>query len=381
MICGGMMFDARLIEGGADANGIVFETFLIETGKIRTGCVRMPPKKATIATRAHSGSVQDHTELKSISISLYYSTKFSLYIIGMTKKDLNLYQCNPKTLQTTRSTCLPHDMLIHLRDSWNTRFPNHAIPHSIRKKDELWAEIRIRLNNQYACSSEYCALQKLGNEKEISAGQAYFRPPKPESWKKNPREWHSSTSLSRVMEQYEDAFDHFEFIGPVPIDFDSALKDNWGKCVVDELCQLNIQELRKKGTRSIGVIFNLDPHDKPGSHWVCAYVDILGGKAYYYDSYGYEPCSEIKRFLRRCKDQGCSEIVWNDIRHQRKQTECGTYCMYIILSLLSGKSFVSLCKDKIDDDTIAAFRDVLYASEKPSSNITTIDKAISLLHL
>ncbi len=299
----------------------------------------------------------------------------------MTKKDFNLYQCNPKTLQTTRSTCLPYEMLIRLRDSWNERFPRHAISHSFRKKEELWAAIRNRLNNQYSCSSEYCALKKLGTDTDISEGSQYFRPPKPNSWTQNPNEWHSTTSIARVMEQYEDAFDHFEFIGPVPIDFDSILEGNWGKCVVDELCQLNIQELRKKGTKSIGVTFNLDPHDRPGSHWVCAYVDILAGRAYYYDSYGYEPCPEIKRFLRRCKEQGCSEIIWNDIRHQRKQTECGTYCMYIILSLLMGKSFASLCKNKIDDDTIAAFRDILYATENPSSNKTTIDKAISLLHL
>ena len=81
MICGGIVFNAGYVVGGADANGIVFEAFLIETGKIRTGCVRIPPKKATIATRAHKGSVQDHTELKSISISLHYPTKFSLYIL------------------------------------------------------------------------------------------------------------------------------------------------------------------------------------------------------------------------------------------------------------------------------------------------------------
>ena len=160
------------------------------------------------------GSVHDHTERKSISISLQYLLKNSFYRIEMTKKDINLYQCNPDTLQTTRSTCLPQDMLLRLRDSWNERFPQHAIPHSIRKKDDIWAAIRNRLNNQYSCSSEYCALKKLGNNTTISEGSKYFRPAKPENWTHNPREWHSTTSIARVMEQYEDAFDHFEFIGP-----------------------------------------------------------------------------------------------------------------------------------------------------------------------
>ena len=290
----------------------------------------------------------------------------------MTKKEL--YQCNPKTLQTTRTTCLPHDMIIRLRDAWNERFPKHAIPHSLRKKEELWSAIRNRLDNQYACSSEYCALKRLGKESE---GAKYFRPPKPTEWIQDPKEWHSTSSIARVMQQYEDAYDHFEFIGPVPIDFDAILEGNWGKCVVDEICQLNIQDLRKKGTTCIGVVFNLDPHDKPGSHWVCAYVDILAKKAYYYDSYGYEPCPEIKRFLRRCREQGCSEIIWNDIQHQKKDTECGTYCMYIILSLLQGKSFARLCKEPVEDDTMHAFRDVLYATETPTSRF--VEKAVALL--
>jgi hypothetical protein len=215
----------------------------------------------------------------------------------------------------------------------------------------------------------------------MTEGSHYFRPAKPEEWTKHPTEWHSSTSLSRVMEQYEDAFDHFEFIGPVPIDFDKKLRGDWGKCVVDELCRLQLQELRKKGTRSVGVIFNLDPHDKPGSHWVCAYIDIVAGKAYYYDSYGYEPCPEIQRFLRRCKDQGCSDVIWNDIRHQRKSSECGTYCLYVVISLLQGKPFSTICKERIDDDTIHAFRDLLYASDTLVSDESRIRKCIQLLKL
>lgn len=292
--------------------------------------------------------------------------------------DTNLLQCNPSTLQKTRTTCLPQDMLERLRDEWNKRFPKHAIPHTIHRKERLWEELRKRLQNQYTCASEYCAVQELTDSATQESTATYFRPKKPESWLNNPTEWHDSITLGRVMEQYEDAFPFFEFIGPTPIDFDSQQPGAWGRCVLDELCNLDLTKARESGKKSIGIIFNLDPHDKPGSHWVCAYIDLVRMEAYYYDSYGYEPCREIKRLLRRCKEQGCKQIVWNDIRHQRKKSECGTYCMYVIISLLKGRTFDDICKHPVDDDTINALRDLLFATARPRA---LAKKAAALLGL
>jgi hypothetical protein len=291
----------------------------------------------------------------------------------------NLFQCNPNTLKSTRTTCLPQDMLEHLRRAWNERFPAHAIPADVRRKDELWAALRTRLRRQYECASEYCAVEKLGAP---AGARAYFRPRKPESWEKakSPEDqWHDTMTLAEVMEQYEEANPDFEFIGPVPIDFDAKLPNSWGRCVVDELCSLDLVAQRRRGTKSIGIIFNLDPHDKPGSHWVCAFLDLVAGAAYYYDSYGYPPCPEIRRLLRRCREQGCKQLQWNDVRHQRKKSECGTYCMYMIIMLMKGHSFAELCNRRIDDDTMNAFRDVLYATTTPS--VVAIEKVVQLFEL
>lgn len=293
-------------------------------------------------------------------------------------KDVNLLQCNPSTLSATKTTCLPQDMLSRLRDSWNKHFPNHRIPLSIKKKESIWAAIRTRMNKQYHCATEYCSVQKLGDSETKQTGANYFRPAKPTAWNKNPREWLDTLNIGKVMEQYEMAFPHFEFIGPVPIDFDKRLEE-WGKCVVDELCNLDLKALETAGKTQIGVIFNLDPHDKPGSHWVCAFVDIKAKKAYYYDSYGYEAGPEIKRFLRRCREQGCTDIIWNDIQHQRKKSECGTYSMYVIISLLKGRSFADICQNPVDDDTMNAFRDLIFATEQPSEK--AIKDAVKILRL
>ena len=293
--------------------------------------------------------------------------------------DYNLYQCNPSTLAKTHTTCLPQDMLERLRDSWNQKFPRHKIPLTIHKKERLWAELRARLTNQYKCATEYCAVSSLADPSQKSEAAKYFRPEKPATWAAKPREWHDSNTISAVMEQYEAAFPHFEFIGPTPIDFDSQLPGAWGQCVLDELCKLDLASMKASGKTDIGIVFNLDPHDKPGSHWVCAYIDLTRMSVYYYDSYGYEPCAAIKRLLQRCREQGCKQIIWNDIRHQRKNSECGTYCMYVIISLLKGRTFREICKNRVDDDVMNAVRDLLYATMRPTP--LALKEAIKFLTL
>jgi hypothetical protein len=293
--------------------------------------------------------------------------------------DINLYQCNPKTLNATRTTCLPEDMLERLRDEWNRRHPEKRIPASIKARESLWAAIRDRMSTQYKCETEFCTLEELGNEEQKRAGAAFFRPQKPADWKKNPREWHDTLTINRVLQQYEDALSFFEFIGAVPMDFDANMPGTFNKCVVDELCNIDLHALKKSGTRYVGVVFNLDPHYKPGSHWVCAFIDLGKCAAYYYDSYGYPPTTEVKRLMRRCRDQGCTKLYWNDIRHQKKQSECGTYCMYMIISLLQGGDFKWLCENPVEDDTMNSLRDILYATARPNERI--MESVAKLLRL
>jgi hypothetical protein len=212
----------------------------------------------------------------------------------------------------------------------------------------------------------------------------YFRPEKPSEWEKKQTTWLDSFNLEDVMNQYEEGYEDFEFIGPVPIDFDAPAGNvpfisSFGKCIVDELCKLDINDAKKKGTERIGIIFNLDKHDEPGSHWVCAFIDLDKSAAYYFDSYGYEPPAEIVTLLKRCKDQGCKNVYYNDIRHQRKGSECGMYCLFVLICLLNGKDFLKICKDVIDDDTMNSFRNVIFAEEKVSQ--ATLEKAKKTLCL
>jgi len=51
---------------------------------------------------------------------------------------------------------------------------------------------------------------------------------------------------------------------------------------------------------------------------------------------------------------------YNNIQFQRKGSECGVYSMFFQTELLSGKKFVDIIKNIIDDDTINTLRDNLY---------------------
>ena len=67
--------------------------------------------------------------------------------------------------------------------------------------------------------------------------------------------------------------------------------------------------------------------------------------------------SEVKKLMRRiqkqCEEMGNScELRTNDIRHQRKFSECGVYCIHFIVKMLEGADFDHITKNVIDDDTM-----------------------------
>ena len=62
----------------------------------------------------------------------------------------------------------------------------------------------------------------------------------------------------------------------MPIDFDE--KYSMGSCIVDELCTLNLNSVKKRNKKRIGIVFNLDKHNESGSHWVAMFIDLIKNK-------------------------------------------------------------------------------------------------------
>ena len=195
----------------------------------------------------------------------------------------------------------------------------------------------------------------------------HLRPAMPANWKEDPDMWLDSNNISAVMNQYEDANPFFEFMGPFPVDF--AAPDPYQtaggkpKCLMNEICELRVAHALANGTKSIGIVYNLDPHFKSGSHWVANYIDIVGHKCYYFDSYGMAPPEQIARFMKWLTTQDPKmKLYYGSRRLQFNNTECGVYCIYFIICMLKGDKFLQITRRKPSDDDMLDLRDWLFST-------------------
>ena len=222
---------------------------------------------------------------------------------------------------------------------------------------ELWQIIRDKMRGK--CRDEVCWAKTTELEHNN-----IFKPQMPHEWEKNSLEWLDTNNIENVLSQYEKKHSNFAFMGAVPIDFDHRFSEN--NCVANELCNLSVKRLMDNGKTKLGVVFNLDKHDQPGSHWISMFARF-GRKCFvgYFDSYGYKPPREVQKLMRRiqkqCEEMGRKcEVRSNDIRHQRKFSECGMYCIHFIVKMLEGGDFDHITKNIIDDDTMNSYRKLFF---------------------
>jgi hypothetical protein len=194
-----------------------------------------------------------------------------------------------------------------------------------------------------------------------------FAPESPHEWKKNPNEWLSSIVIMDVMKQYEKAYKCFEFIGPSPIDFDTKML--YGECVWEELCNFSLKNQIKNGKTKIGIIFNTDPHNKPGQHWISMFINIKKRQIFFFDSTGDKPAPEIMVLVERIKKEGENmtpkihlHFDSNEgVEHQYGNTECGVYSLFFIVHMLEDKLTSHYLKNHIlKDNYMEKFRKIYF---------------------
>jgi hypothetical protein len=279
--------------------------------------------------------------------------------------DLKKLNCSPKPKgEINIFTCYTNKTLYKLRDLWNARHPDVKITSNSPK--EIHRQISEKLSG--ICNKESCWLKQKAEFGPISSEiSESFAPESPPEWKKNPNEWLSSVDIMNVMKQYEKAYKCFDFIGPTPIDFDT--RKLYGECVWDELCNFSLKDQIKHGKTKIGIIFNTDPHNKPGQHWISMFINIKKKKIFFFDSTGDEPPSEIIDFIDRIKEQGLNlnpKINFHidnnvGIEHQYGNTECGIYSLFFIVHMLQDKLTEHYLKTHIlKDEYMNKFRHVYF---------------------
>lgn len=254
-------------------------------------------------------------------------------------------------------TCFSYDALKKIANSYNR---NYALPeneepikiHSSKKK--LWNSIRNKMEDSGMCEGEgeWCWIHQpfIKNIKDNKIHKFTFKPPIP----KGKYDWLSTEDIDDVMEQYSHIIPTFKFLGTWPIDFMQLSRRKF-------IDNFDINQLKSQGYKRIGLVLNEDDSSKSGSHWVAVLIDIPKREAQFYDSYADPPPKEVKRWVQTINDKlGTKEkkfdIVWNNIRHQYANSECGVYSIHFLVLRALGVPFKSIVQKAISDEKMNAKR-------------------------
>ena len=305
---------------------------------------------------------------KNKKINILNSKNFKVKVKPKTILERKFIKLNCSTKKNKKDfTCYDDEALYKLKNLWNARHPDVLITTNDTK--EIWEQLNEKMSNTF--NRESCWLkQKFVDNKISNELKNSFAPESPKEWKKNPNDWLSSIDILNVMKQYEKAYPCFDFIGPSPIDYDTHKM--YGECVWEELCHFNLENEIKNGRFKIGIIFNLDPHYKGGSHWVSLYINIKKAKIFYFDSAGNEIPKQIMKFVKMVQKQGTSlknKINFDfdqnyPVEHQYGNTECGVYSLYFIVHMLEDTHTEEYFKTHIlTDKHIEKFRKIYFNEE------------------
>jgi hypothetical protein len=281
--------------------------------------------------------------------------------------------CSPRK-DKLESSCLSKELLISIAKIINQNYDG-KIKIKKRSKKKLYEDISKKLKSP-ECNSEsgWRKIDKVMrnlSEKERKEFKNSFRPFQPEKWNDKPNTWLNTTDINHVMEQYENKYPHFKYYPATPIDFNLKYGDT---CMVSDLCTIDLDELKDK--KSLGLVFNTDPHDKSGQHWFSVYVDLVGVNLpkptiYYFDSATSVKSIEelpvqILNLIEKLQGQSnhMFDIYYNDIKHQYGNTECGVYCLHFLTEMLKGIPFEKYINRNLTDKKIEKYRKIFFIDNK-----------------
>lgn len=272
-------------------------------------------------------------------------------------------RCSPSATGSITGTCLQSSDIDVLKKTYNET-------HTDKVVDTSPTQILKTLKQKQSCQTDICAVNKLENATVRSTLlKTRYSPFMPMKWKENINEWLSSTDIINVLRQYEAKYPHFKFLGPSPTDY--YFMETPTQCVWRDLCQFNLNAMIKAGKTKIGVVFNIDPHDLPGSHWVALFINTSLRRIHYFDSTGDEIHKDILRFVTEVQQQSRQigpEYTFDlekdqtyPLEHQYGNTECGMYVLYFIITLLRNQrdvyeSMFKNPKRKIPDKAMERLR-------------------------
>jgi len=269
-------------------------------------------------------------------------------------------QCHPSVgLKRPAIGCFPKEVLDRVAKKLNVKpLSGVALRRAIEKV----------LNLNKPGEETFLNALPLEDSEKQSLKTKYLRPSIPKKWLSKPDTWLDSLNIAAVMKQYKESNPEFEFMGPFPIDFGAPnpyknTATNTDTCLMNEMCTLSVTDALKNGKKYIGIIYNLDPHYKGGSHWVANFIDLNKKICIYFDSYGMEPPEQVEKFMKWLTTHDSAYKLYTSSRRlQYKNTECGMYCLYFITHMLYGNDFLEFSRSKPTDTDMLKMRSWFFAT-------------------
>lgn len=298
--------------------------------------------------------------------------------------------CAPSKKDFKISTCFTLNQLIELCKAYNRYISKQKLnpyPSMLENKNPDLIEINndkkhllneLRKKFEDVCSGDELCITKqsfmneLVKETKEEIENFVFRPTGPTE----PYEWLSTFDINKIMMQYENVFPKFSFLGAVPRDCDSL--------AFCSLYRLDYDSYLKNNKENLGIIYNLDKHGQPGSHWVALFIDIPKGEIYFCDSGGRPPVNDMLEFINNFrkyyrKKTGKNAIFkYNKKSYQKDNSECGIYSCNFIIRMLNGESFDSIVNNPLIFKEINSCRNVYFrnnpSEHKPNKLCDPMDK-------
>jgi hypothetical protein len=275
--------------------------------------------------------------------------------------------CSPKK-KSKKYSCIVNDNIIYkIAKILNDNGYNIDMNGDFKK---MHKNISKQLKKIKKCDSEECwrSLDMITsnlNKKELKELNNSFKPKKPESWNNDKNTWLSNIDIDKILNQYYNKYDDYYYHGALPVDFD--VETNNGNCLVDNLCKFDVDKLHNDGKNKIALVFNTDPHNEGGEHWISMYIDCIGTNInhpciYFFDSAGNPPPKEIKNFIDDTKNNSNINFSYieNDIQHQSGNTECGVYSLHFLTYMINNGNFMNYIKNKKNDKFIEKYRSIFF---------------------
>ena len=270
-----------------------------------------PKRSQELNTRQNTSCYND-TELKAI-VKAYNQT--------ISK---NGYICN----QSEKSCTKPNLIKNGTYDELYKQLSNNLAPLTKNKSEASWLSLDF-INNI------------KDNNLKNSLINFTFKPISP----KKENDWLSTTNINQVEQQFLDLYKskHFTFLGAQPSDY-------------SKIAKINYKNL-KESHNYIGIIFNTDPHNKPGIHWVSVFIDNRNKILDYFDSLGNHPNKNICSFIKNFKNY---HINLNTVKHQKIGSQCGVYACFFLNKRLQGKTMADINKQIISDKMMIDYRSEIF---------------------